>query len=63
MSDKETSAIVGLKHELKTVRAKVRDLASETKRWRMVADTLRTLAGLSEAQYSRLLNGASLPIE
>ncbi|WGS23378.1 MULTISPECIES: hypothetical protein [unclassified Bradyrhizobium] len=62
MSD-PNSAVVGLKREIKTVRAKVRELTGENERWRDVARTLRQLAGLSDAQYSRLLNAASLPIE
>jgi hypothetical protein len=61
MSDKETSAILGLKGELKAIRAKARDLAAQNERWSELACTLKTLAGLSDAQYSRLLHAASLP--
>jgi hypothetical protein len=63
MGDRETAALVGLKKEIKTVRATARELKSENERWREIARTLRTLAGLSDAQYSRLLNAASLPLE
>ncbi|HZR74542.1 hypothetical protein [Bradyrhizobium sp.] len=62
MSDQQT-AIVGLKRELKQKRAEVRELQDRNTRWRELGNTLKTLAGLTEAQYSRLLNAASLPIE
>ncbi|WP_038968023.1 hypothetical protein [Bradyrhizobium diazoefficiens] len=62
MSERET-AIIGLKREIKMVRAKARDLREQNERWRDVAKTLRQLAGLNDVQYSRLLSAASLPIE
>lgn len=61
MSDRE-AAVIGLKREIKTVRATVRDLKEQNARWSELACTLKTLAGLSDAQYSRLLNAASLPL-
>lgn len=63
MADKETAALVGLRREIKAVRATARELKAQNERWSELARTLRTLAGLSDAQYSRLLNAASLPFE
>jgi hypothetical protein len=63
MSDKETSAILGLKGELKSSRAKVRELSAQNDRWRKVCATLRGLAGLDAAQFQNLLKAESLPCE
>ncbi|MCC8964902.1 hypothetical protein H8A95_21950 [Bradyrhizobium sp. Pear76] len=63
MTDQQTSKIIGLKHEIKAVRAKARELRSENDRWRDVCVTLQKLAGLDDTQYGRLLQAASLPIE
>lgn len=60
MSDKATSAILGLKAELKTVRARARELQGQTDRWRKVCATLRGLAGLDDGQFRNLLNSESL---
>jgi hypothetical protein len=60
MADKETSAIVGLKREIKTVRQQVRDLKGQNDRWRSVAGTLRKLAGMDDIQFQNLLRGESL---
>jgi hypothetical protein len=62
MGDRE-AAIVGLKREIKSVRATARELKAQNDAWRDVAKTLRQLAGLNDVQYSRLLSAASLPIE
>lgn len=62
MSDIE-AAIIGLKREIKMVRAKARELKAQNDAWRDVAKTLRQLAGLNDVQYTRLLSAASLPIE
>lgn len=55
MSDRETSAILGLKRELKAVRARVRELQAQNDRWRKVAQTLRKLAGIDENKLNNLL--------
>lgn len=62
MSDRET-AIIGLKHELKTTRVKVRELKGQNERWHSVAQVLRKLAGLDDAQFKNLLQMESLPCE
>lgn len=62
MSDKE-AAIMGLKREIKNVRATARDLKDETARWRKVCATLRSLAGLDDAQFRNLLKAEALPVE
>lgn len=62
MSDRET-AIIGLKREIKTVRATARDLKDQNERWRKVCATLRALAGLDDAQFCNLLKAESLPVE
>lgn len=62
MSDRET-AIIGLKREIKTVRASARDLKDENARWRKVSATLRSLAGLDDGQFLNLLKAESLPTE
>jgi hypothetical protein len=56
----QTSAILGLKRDLKTVRANVRELRGKIDRWRDVAATLRKLAGLDEEKFQRLLEAESL---
>jgi hypothetical protein len=63
MSERETSALVGLKREIKSVRANVRELKDQTARWRKVCSTLRSLAGLDDGQYRNLLKAESLPCE
>jgi hypothetical protein len=60
VSDRETSAIVGLKRELKTTREKVRELKGQTERWRNVARTLRKIAGLDEEKFRNLVEAESL---
>lgn len=62
MSDRET-AIIGLKREIKTVRATARDLKDQNARWRKVCSMLRGLAGLDEGQFRSLLKAESLPAE
>ncbi|MCK1671235.1 hypothetical protein IVA89_05230 [Bradyrhizobium sp. 150] len=59
MSDRET-AIIGLKREIKTVRATARHLRDQNERWRKVCATLRSLAGLDDAQFQNLLKAESL---
>ena len=63
MGDKETTAILGLKRELKSTREKVRELNSQNGRWRTVAQMLRKLAGLDEDKFKNLLQAESLPCE
>jgi hypothetical protein len=63
MGDREISAILGLKSELKSSRAKVRELSDRDERWRRVCATLRGLAGLDIAQFRNLLKAESLPSE
>jgi len=63
MSDKETSAIVGLKRELKAVRATAREWKDQAVRWRRVCGMLRSLAGLDDGQFRNLLKAESLPCE
>jgi hypothetical protein len=63
MNDKEASAIVGLKREIKAVRATARDLRDQTVRWRRVCTTLRNLAGLDDGQFKNLLQAESLSHE
>jgi hypothetical protein len=63
MADKETAAILGLKREVQTLRQRARDLKSQNDRWRSVARTLRTLAGLPDDQFKRLLTAESLPCD
>jgi hypothetical protein len=41
MDDKQTSAILGLKAELKTVRARVRELTAQNDKWRKIAGGLQ----------------------
>jgi hypothetical protein len=60
MSDKETSAILGLKRELKTTRGKLRELSGQIDRWRDVAGALRKIAGLDDKQFDNLLQSESL---
>lgn len=62
MSDRET-AIIGLKREIKLVRATARDLREQNARWRKVCVTLRGLAGLDDGQFCNLLKSESLPVE
>jgi hypothetical protein len=54
------SAIIGLKAELKTVRAKARMLEDENRRWRKVCTTLRSIAGLDPSNFTNLLRAESL---
>lgn len=61
MSDKETSAILGLKRELKTIRGTVRELKDQNGRWCNVAHTLRDIAALDEEKFRNLLRAQSLP--
>lgn len=63
MGDRETSAILGLKSELKSSRAKVRELSAQNERWRKVCAALRGLAGLDVGQFRNLLAAESLPFE
>jgi uncharacterized NAD(P)/FAD-binding protein YdhS len=63
MGDRETSVILGLKRELKTVRATTRELKSQNVRWRQVANALRKLAGVDEQKFRNLLQAESLPCE
>ena len=63
MSDRETSALVGLKREIKAVRAAARVLKDQNDRWRSVAQILRKLAGLDEDKFKNLLQAESLPCE
>lgn len=62
MNDRET-AIIGLKREIKAVRATVRELKEQSERWRKVCATLRNLAGLDDGQFQNLLKAESLPVE
>ncbi|MCK1542211.1 hypothetical protein IVA98_32955 [Bradyrhizobium sp. 160] len=62
MSEQE-SAIIGLKREIKTVRATARRLRDQNERWRKVCATLRSLAGLDDGQFQNLLKAESLPVE
>ncbi|WP_439409768.1 hypothetical protein ACNJX9_17840 [Bradyrhizobium sp. DASA03076] len=62
MSNSET-AIIGLKREIKAVRATARDLKEQNARWRKVCGTLRGLAGLDDGQFCNLLKAESLPVE
>ncbi|TYL87792.1 hypothetical protein [Bradyrhizobium cytisi] len=62
MSDRET-AIIGLKREIKMVRATARDLKDQNERWRKVCSMLRGVAGLDDAQFRNLLRAESLPVE
>ncbi len=59
MSDRET-ALIGLRREIKTVRATARELKDQNARWRKVCATLRGLAGLDDRQYANLLRCESL---
>jgi hypothetical protein len=61
--DKQTSAIVGLKREIKTVRADARELRGQNERWRKVCAMLRQLAGLDDGQFRNLLKAEFLPFE
>ncbi|MHC2536004.1 hypothetical protein [Bradyrhizobium diazoefficiens] len=61
MNEREASALVGLKREIKAVRANVRELKGQAERWRKVCATLRGLAGLSDDQFRNLLRTESLP--
>jgi hypothetical protein len=63
MGDRETSAILGLKSELKSSRSKIRELSVQNERWRKVCATLRGLAGLEDVQFRNLLKAESLPCE
>jgi hypothetical protein len=63
VTEKQTAALIGLKRELKTVRATARSLKAQNEAWRDVARTLRQIAGLDDVQYLRLLQAASLPTE
>jgi hypothetical protein len=62
MSDRET-AIIGLKREIKQVRASARALKDQNLRWKKVCAALRSLAGLDESQFRNLLEAESLPVE
>ncbi|OAF11772.1 hypothetical protein AYJ54_07890 [Bradyrhizobium centrolobii] len=62
MTNRET-AIIGLKREIKTVRATARDLKEQNEKWRKVCTTLRGLAGLDDAQFRNLLKAEALPVE
>jgi hypothetical protein len=63
MSDPQTSAILGLKRELKSTRAAARELKGQNERWRRVCATLRSLADLDDGQFRNLLKAESLPLE
>ncbi|MET3299682.1 hypothetical protein [Bradyrhizobium diazoefficiens] len=63
MNEREASALVGLKREIKAVRANVRELKDEAARWCKVCSTLRGLAGLDDGQYRNLLKAESLPCD
>lgn len=63
MADRETCAILGLKRELKTARAGMREAKEQAARWRKVCTTLRGLAGLDDTQFRNLLQAESLPAE
>jgi hypothetical protein len=63
MSDKEISALIAIKHELKTTRAKVRELVGQNERWKNIAQSLRKIAGLDDGQFRNLLKAESLPSE
>ncbi|GGI23797.1 hypothetical protein GCM10010987_26180 [Bradyrhizobium guangdongense] len=60
MGDRETSAILGLKRELKAARGRARDLAVQNESWRAVAQTLRKLAGIDDSQFANVLKSESL---
>ncbi|MET4034436.1 hypothetical protein ABIB94_008344 [Bradyrhizobium sp. JR7.2] len=62
MSDRET-AIIGLKREIKNVRATARDLKDQNARWSKVCVMLRGMAGLDDVQFRNLLKAESLPTE
>ncbi|UPJ69881.1 hypothetical protein [Bradyrhizobium sp. 187] len=62
MSDRET-AIIGLRREIKIVRAAVRDLKGQNERWRKVCVMLCGVAGLDSGQFQNLLRAESLPVE
>ncbi|WP_035994829.1 hypothetical protein [Bradyrhizobium sp. WSM1253] len=63
MDDRQTSAFLGIKRELKTTREKLRELNFQNDRWRCVAQTLRKLAGLDEDKFKNLLQAEHLPYE
>jgi hypothetical protein len=63
MGERETSAILGLKRELKSSRAKARDLSVQNERWRRMCVTLRSLAGIDAERFNNLLRSESLPSE
>ncbi|MGY3344690.1 hypothetical protein ACVW16_007401 [Bradyrhizobium sp. USDA 4474] len=63
MSERETAAILGLKRELKAVRASAREWKDQVARWRKVCTMLRSIAGLDDAQFRNLLKAESLPAE
>jgi hypothetical protein len=63
MGDRETSAILGLKRELKLIRAKVRELSAQNRGWCRVCCTLRNVADLDDVQFKNLLKAESLPVE
>lgn len=63
MSDKTTEALIGLKREIRAVRATARDLREQNARWRKVCLTLRGLAGLDDGQFRNLLSAEKLPVE
>ncbi|WP_449380863.1 hypothetical protein [Bradyrhizobium sp. UFLA05-112] len=59
----ETAAILGLKREIKSIRAKARELSAQNESWRRVCVTLRGLAGLDAGQFCNLLKAESLPCD
>lgn len=63
MGENETSAIIGLRGEIKQVRARARELTAQNKRWRDVAQSLRKLAGIDEQKFRNLLRAESLPVD
>lgn len=63
MADKETSAILGLKQECRTLRQRARALKEQNDKWRSVAHTLRSLAGMHDEQFKNLLRAELLPCD
>jgi hypothetical protein len=61
--DKQGVAIVGLKREIKSVRANARELKGQNERWRKICGTLRQLADLDDVQFRNLLKAESLPVD
>jgi hypothetical protein len=60
MGDRETSAIIGLKRDLKDARAKARNVADENRRWRAVAQMLKKFGNIDDQKFANVLRSESL---